>query len=150
MRVDVKLSDNYLLSDLVYSDQAIRHKLDEQFIVPHFVVHQLNYLAEYMLEILLSKYSHFRISSGYRCPVLNKFVNGSQNSQHILGQAVDLVVDEPYMRVDGYNTLWDIVRGMDIDQAILHNDHLHVSWKFSGRRNQFIDKRVDRVNQKLM
>lgn len=34
-----------------------------------------------------------RINSGYRCPSHNKSVGGVQNSQHVLGLAVDVYVE---------------------------------------------------------
>jgi uncharacterized protein YcbK (DUF882 family) len=30
------------------------------------------------------------VTSGYRCPALNKAVNGSKYSQHVKGQAADI------------------------------------------------------------
>ena len=34
-----------------------------------------------------------RITSGYRAPLVNRAVEGSATSQHLLGEAVDLTVD---------------------------------------------------------
>lgn len=35
-----------------------------------------------------------RISSGYRCPAVNKMVGGAASSQHVTGQAADLVTGD--------------------------------------------------------
>jgi len=47
-----------------------------------------------VLEHIRLKYnSPVRINSGCRCPVHNKAVGGSKNSQHLYGRAADIVVD---------------------------------------------------------
>ena len=40
------------------------------------------------------------ITSGYRCPELNRVVGGAPNSQHLLGQAADIVADLSLLNYD--------------------------------------------------
>ena len=57
----------------------------------------------------------FVISSGYRCPKLNRAVGGAKNSQHTKGQAVDFEIIG-YPNKDLW--LW-IQKFMEFDQLIL-------------------------------
>jgi uncharacterized protein YcbK (DUF882 family) len=55
----------------------------------------LKSLCEKVLQPLRDKTgSTVRISSGYRCPALNKAVGGVESSQHVRGEAADITVDE--------------------------------------------------------
>ena len=51
----------------------------------------LRNLVDNCLDIVREKYGKpITISSGYRCPALNKIVGGEETSQHMKGQAADL------------------------------------------------------------
>ena len=55
------------------------------------VVSNLEKLVEFILDPLREKYGKpIYVNGGYRCPALNKAVNGSKTSQHMYGQAVDI------------------------------------------------------------
>ena len=51
----------------------------------------MNRLADYLDRIREKLGKPILISSGYRCPVLNKSVGGVYNSQHLKGLAADLL-----------------------------------------------------------
>lgn len=77
------------LSEFLNSATAKRLGIDN---TPSFeIVDNLNKLADY-LDIIREKLGKpILISSGFRCPVLNKAVGGVANSQHQKGLAADLV-----------------------------------------------------------
>ena len=51
----------------------------------------LRNLVDNCLDIVRDKYGKpITVSSGYRCPALNKVVGGAETSQHTKGQAADL------------------------------------------------------------
>lgn len=79
----------FSLSEFLNSATAKRLGIDN---TPTFeVVDNLNKLADY-LDVIREKVGKpILISSGYRCPVLNKAVGGVANSQHQKGLAADLV-----------------------------------------------------------
>lgn len=82
------------------------------------------------------------VSSGYRCPKLNKAVGGAVNSQHTLGQAADIhsVSDTP---ADN-KKLYELIRKLNlpIDQCINEYGYnwIHVSYGPRNRRSYFAIK----------
>lgn len=79
----------FSLSEFLNSATAKRLLIDN---TPSFeVVDNLNKLADY-LDVIREKVGKpILISSGFRCPVLNKAVGGVSNSQHQKGLAADLI-----------------------------------------------------------
>ena len=73
------------------------------------------------------------MTSGYRCPALNRLVGGVEGSQHTLGQAADITAGKP---ADNQRLLRLIKRlRLPVDQVIdeRHGAWLHVS---HGPRNR--------------
>ena len=74
------------------------------------------------------------LSSGYRCPELNRIVDGAASSQHIKGEAADIHVILP----DGSRMLpvevarRIVAKGLPYDQMILYPTFVHVSHKLNG------------------
>lgn len=74
------------------------------------------------------------INSAYRSPEVNKAVGGSKNSQHVLGQAADIVPISTKLGLkEAYELIWR--SQLRFDQVILENRNnsqwIHVS--HSGR-----------------
>lgn len=82
----------FSLSEFLNSATAKRLRIDN---TPSFeVVDNLNKLADY-LDVIREKVGKpILISSGFRCPVLNKAVGGVSNSQHQKGLAADLTCSD--------------------------------------------------------
>lgn len=79
----------FSLAEFIHSATAKRLNIDN---TPTFeIVDNLNRLADYLDNIREKLGRPILISSGYRCPVLNKAVGGVANSQHQKGLAADLV-----------------------------------------------------------
>jgi len=57
------------------------------------------------------------INSGYRCEAHNKSVGGSENSQHLLGKAADIVINGLDPVLDTYDYLDDLMRTGEILQG---------------------------------
>lgn len=76
------------------------------------------------------------VSSGYRCPKLNRAVGGAKASQHMLGQAADIhtVSDKP---ADN-RKLFDLIRSLKLPFDQLINEYnynwIHVSFGPRNRR----------------
>jgi uncharacterized protein YcbK (DUF882 family) len=77
------------------------------------------------------------INSGYRCPALNKLVDGKANSQHIKLQACDFYSPE----LENIK-LKDIVKAIkeanfEVDQMLVEKTWIHFSCKMLNNRNMF-------------
>ena len=85
----MKKINYFKLSNFNNSANANRLGIDN---MPSFeIVDNLNRLADYLDNIRAKLGKPILISSGYRCPMLNKAVGGVVNSQHLKGLAADLV-----------------------------------------------------------
>ncbi len=92
--VDVRqaLSPHFRLSEFTKSRTADKHQL---YNIPREEAEVVNLraLALHVLEPVRSLLgSYVIVTSGFRCATLNRLVGGSVNSQHLLGEAADIVV----------------------------------------------------------
>lgn len=101
----------------------------------------MNYSLMHFLEYLLFSNAHFTVTSARRTLEQNKACNGAPNSQHLIGEAVDI---KPYGST-GFSKLLELIYAYSncvspFDQLIIYPTFIHVS--FGPRnRHQIIDKR---------
>lgn len=77
-------------SELYYSYTAEQHQIDNS--PSQEVINRLLHIRDkYLNQIRESYGGPIRISSGYRCDKLNKMVGGSSTSNHLFGEAIDIV-----------------------------------------------------------
>lgn len=89
------------------------------------------------------------VTSGYRCPALNKAVGGAKNSTHMRGEAADIVSGGGRKGIV-YNMLLGktIVRELPFDKVIFEDcegdtlrcSWIHVSFSKSGNRGIILKK----------
>lgn len=102
----------------------------------------MNKSLMHFLEYLLLSNTHFTVTSARRTPEQNKACNGAPNSQHLLGEAIDI---KPYGSTS-FNKLLEMIhdysdRLSPFDQLIIYDSFIHIS--FGPRnRHQVIDKRL--------
>ena len=95
----------------------------------------------HFLEYLLKFNTHFTVTSARRTPEQNKACNGASNSQHLIGEAIDI---KPYCSTS-FNKLLEMIHTYSehvspFDQLIIYPSFIHVS--FGPRcRHQVLDKR---------
>ena len=58
------------------------------------IINNLKNLMINVIDYIVDDYPNLIITSGYRCTKLNSFIGGSNTSQHIFGQAIDIQVPE--------------------------------------------------------
>lgn len=131
----MRLSKHFTLDEFIKSATATRLGIDNT--PDEKVLNCIQALVDNVLEPLRVHYGRpIIITSGYRCPKLNKAVGGSSTSQHAIGQAVDIrsVSDS---REDN-KELFDMIREMKLpfDQLIneFGYDWVHVSFGPRNRR----------------
>lgn len=101
----------------------------------------MNYSLMHLLEYLLFSNTHFTVTSARRTPEQNKACGGVSNSQHLIGEAIDI---KPYGSTS-FNKLIEMIHDYSdhffpFDQLIIYSTFIHVS--FGPRcRHQVIDKR---------
>ena len=98
------------------------------------VIENLEHTIEQLDELRRLYGRKIVITSGYRCPALNKAVGGKPNSQHVKGQAADLKWDE--------NLLQFIIDNFHYDQLIEETSKrtkwIHISFNKEKERMQYI------------
>lgn len=131
----MNLSKHFTLDEMIKSPTAQRLGIEN---VPDAEqLENLRDLVEQILEPLRVHYGRpIIVTSGFRCPKLNKAVGGSSTSQHAKGQAVDIrsVSD----RRDDNKEIFDMILEMKLpfDQLINEYDYdwVHVSYSPRNRR----------------
>ena len=86
----MNLSENFTLEEMIASETASRHHIDQT--PSNEVLMNLRRLALFLEDVrkLLGKPIH--INSAYRSPLANEAVGGKKTSQHCRGTAADLKV----------------------------------------------------------
>ena len=80
---------NFTLAEFIKSDTATKKHIDNT--PTEEVVAHLDELVGTLLQPLRTAYGKpLNITSGYRCPALNKAVGGSATSAHLRGYAADV------------------------------------------------------------
>lgn len=86
----MQLSEHVSLADATASQTAARKGIDNT--PPKELIPVLKHTANAIFEPLwYATDGRIRLSSFYRSPALNKAVGGAKNSQHVAGEAIDIV-----------------------------------------------------------
>lgn len=101
----------------------------------------MNYSLMHFLEYVLFSNAHVSITSARRTPEQNKACGGAPNSQHLIGQAIDI---KPYGSTS-FGKLLEMIHDFSdhvspFDQLIIYPSFIHISFGPRNRR-QVIDKR---------
>src|SRR5262245_56488430 len=86
---DRKLSDHFTLYDLTKTSHA--QFQDENRDLNPLQIMKLGQVADLLEHVMFVLDTPLTITSGYRCPDLNKAVGSSERSQHLLCEAADFV-----------------------------------------------------------
>ncbi len=125
----------FTISEMIKSETALKHGIWNGANLE--VEENLRALVDQVLDPLREAYGKpIRVTSGYRCPKLNTLVGGSPNSQHMKGEAADIVAKYPEDNI----LLGKLLEALgNFDQLIYeHCDAngnprwIHVSWRRNG------------------
>ena len=129
----------FSISEMLKSDTAVKRGLWNGANLE--VEENLRDLVEQVLDPLREAYGKpIRVTSGYRCPKLNTLVGGSPNSQHMRGEAADIVANNPEDNL----LLGRLIEALGkFDQLIYEQCDkqgnprwIHVSWKRKGMKRR--------------
>jgi zinc D-Ala-D-Ala carboxypeptidase len=110
----MKLSKNFSLKEMTFSDTAIRKGIDNTPSVEHIV--NLTVLCAHVLQPVREHYGKaVNINSGYRSVELCEAVGSSAKSQHARGEAADFEI----YGLDNEELATWVYNNVDFDQLIL-------------------------------
>lgn len=132
-----KITKNFTLSELVASDTATRMGIDNS--PDDKATANLRLLATAILQPLRDKYGKpITVTSGYRCTALNKAVGGVATSQHLKGEASDIVCDDVKAL---FNLAKQMVEDGQIEVGQLIDEYgrwVHISLPSNKHKNQIL------------
>lgn len=148
MNNNIQLTPHFTLAEFTRSGTAISRNIKND--PSNKEIERIRQLCENVLEPLRRRFGVIRITSGYRCPKLNKAVGGVATSQHLYGEAADIHISsvEQGVKMCGY-----LIENISFDQLILEHINregsgwIHVSYKSdrNPNRHQYIrEYTVDR------
>lgn len=79
----------FTIAELCASDTAKKYNIDNT--PDPIITSHLQQLINFLNPLREAWGSAIKVSSGYRCDKLNRFVGGSKTSSHLIGYGVDLV-----------------------------------------------------------
>ena len=140
-----RLEDNwkyFTLDELIHSDTADRLGIDNT--PTSEAVSNLDDLVTNVLDNLRGEWGRpIIVTSGYRCKELNAAVGGARNSQHLKGQAADIISDD-FEAFRRFVRRW--CKDNDFDQCIFEHssdsEWIHISYNGGRNRRQIIDLSV--------
>ena len=127
----------FTMGEFIRSDTAAKLGIDNRCKLEH--VPNIKALVANVLDPLRAAYGKpIRITSGFRCPKLNKAVGGSSTSQHMSGMAAD-IVGTPNTVAEN-TKLFNLIQslGLPFDQLIDEKGMrwVHVSFSLKKNRHQ--------------
>ena len=121
-----KLSPHFTFEELTKTSKT-SYKLLNTLLAKQYIKNMLmltNYLLEPVRVILNMP---LIITSGYRCPALNKEVGGSGTSQHLNATAADFIIDNKKMSLEQAFAKLTESSVLHYGQLILEKSWIHIS-----------------------
>ena len=139
---DIQFTPHFKLSEFIRSATATKQGIENN--PSPEAVENLRLLSIHTLEPLREALGlPIVITSGYRCKALNDLIaHHSQRSQHMKGQAADLLVQGSKFQVQGASPRELLIKAfktiitspeIDYDQLIIYPTFIHVSYVGSGK-----------------
>ena len=132
----MKLSKNLSLAEVTKSNTANRLGIDNT--PDDWATENLRKIAEHVFQPLRDAFGcPIYVSSGYRCPELNRAIGGAKRSQHMEGRALDLDADVYEGCTNSEIFRW-ILNNVTFDQLVWefgdddNPDWVHVSFVYDG------------------
>ena len=132
----------FTFDELIHSDTADRLGIDNSPTCD--AIQCIDDLVTNVLDRLRGEWGRpIIVTSGYRCKELNAAVGGARNSQHLKGQAADIISDD-FEEFHRFVRRW--CKGNEFDQCIFEHssdsEWMHISFDRGRNRRQIIDLSV--------
>ena len=134
----MKLTAHFDLSEFTRSESAKREGLDNTPTAEH--LENIKILCEKVLEPIRLRFGSINISSGYRGKMLNHFIGGAVNSDHCVGRAADIDMDDVGTGVTNKEIFEYIKDNLEFDQVINEFNYswVHVGYRQGANRKQVL------------
>ena len=142
----MKLTAHFDLSEFTRSESAKREGLDNTPTPEH--LENIKILCEKVLEPIRLRFGPINISSGYRGKMLNHFIGGAVNSDHCVGRAADIDMDDTGSGVTNKEIFDYIKDNLDYDQLINEFNYSWVHVGYRGKENRKQTLRAIKVKGK--
>ena len=131
---------NFKLSEFFVSSTADKNgiKNEPSLDTRAAIERNINLLVDNVLDPIRDKFcAPVIITSGYRCPQVNKLVGGANNSQHMSGCAADFHI-KGFTYLMMRQVFLNIYDTMEFDQLIYYRSKniIHVSYVENGNRHE--------------
>ena len=140
----MKLTTNFKSEEFEKSLTAEKLQIDNT--VPPHLREYVAKLAEQLQVIRDAWNDPIIISSGYRCPKLNKVIGGANNSDHLFGSAVDIHTKEntKAKNKDLFNLIVSLAKlgKINLRQIIDEHNYTWVHISINNEFNKFKDNQI--------
>lgn len=131
---------NFKLSEFFVSSTADKNgiKNEPSLDARATIERNINLLVDNVLDPIRDKFcAPVIITSGYRCPQVNKLVGGANNSQHMSGCAADFHI-KGFTYLMMRQVFLNIYDTLEFDQLIYYRSKniIHVSYVENGNRHE--------------
>ena len=106
----------FTIAELCASETATKYNIDNT--PDSIIISHLQQLINFLNPLREAWGSAIKVSSGYRCDKLNRFVGGSKTSSHLIGYGVDLIPANGRMN-DFKKFIVDYMKTRMFDQCII-------------------------------
>lgn len=137
--IEMREIRNFTFQEFINSDEAIKNNIDN-IPINFDIVENICFMALFLQNLRDYIKSPIVINSGYRCPSLNYLVGGSKNSQHLKGEAADIIAPK-------YGNCYELSKAIinsnlefEFDQLIYEGSWVHISAKKTDNRKEILTK----------
>lgn len=133
----MKVSKNFTIEEFEYSETAERLGIQNSISDKRTTIN-ICALIHNILQPIRDEFGPVKVTSGYRSQELNKAIGGAKKSQHLMGEAADIVMD------DMANVFDFIKNNLEFDQLIWEKgdeespEWIHVSYSIDKNRNEIL------------
>lgn len=132
----MNITENFAYDELIHSSTALKKKIDNT--PSDEEKENLIRLTKEILQPIRTKYGKpITITSGFRCEKLNKAVGGVKTSQHLKGEAADIICEN---NKELWNVIVEMVKNNEITVGQLINEKklswIHISLPTKNHKNK--------------